>query len=105
MIHFTCDLCGKDMAACGAPRFVVKIAAYAGHDPNEITEDDLDDDHMEAVSEILRREEAEGGTSSDDLDAPAFKGFRFDLCPECHSRFLKDPLNRDPMKVFNFSEN
>jgi hypothetical protein len=104
MVHFTCDLCGKEMAAAGEPRYVVKIAAYAGHDPNQITEDDLDDDHMEAVSELLRREEAEGGSSSD-LDAPTYKGFRFDLCPDCHSRFLKDPLNRDTMKMLNFSEN
>ena len=69
---------------------MVKIAAYAGFDPNEITEDDLDDDHMEAVSQLLRREEAEGGSSSD-LDAPAFKGFRFDLCPDCHSPVPQGP--------------
>ena len=105
MVHFTCDLCGKDLGACGNGRFVVKIAAYAGFDPNEITEDDLDDDHMEAISEILRREEADGGESPSVLDAPSFKGFRFDLCTECYSRFLKDPLNRDPLKAFNFSEN
>jgi hypothetical protein len=106
MVHFTCDLCGKNLSACGDPRYVVKISAFAGFDPNEITEDDLDDDHMEAVSQILSREEAEGsGGASPDLDAPSFKGFRFDLCPECHSRFLKDPLNRHPMKMLNFSEN
>ncbi|MDB5353178.1 MAG: hypothetical protein JWN86_4425 [Planctomycetota bacterium] len=104
MVHFTCDLCGKDLAPCGEPRFVVKIAAYAGYDPNQITEDDLDEDHMEAVAQILRREEAEGALSSD-LDAPAFKGFRYDLCSDCHGRFIKDPLNRDTMKILNFSEN
>ena len=107
MVHFTCDLCGKDLAPSGEPRYVVKIAAYAGFDPNQITEDDLDEDHMEAVAQLLRREEAEGGScpSSSDLDAPAFKGFRFDLCPHCHGRFIKDPLSRDTMKLLNFSEN
>ncbi len=103
MVHFTCDLCGKDLTAAGDPRYVVKIAAYAGFDPNQIAEEDLDDDHMEAISELLRREEAEG--ASPDLDAPAFKGFRFDLCPECHGRFIKDPLNRGLHKLMNFSEN
>ena len=106
MVHFTCDLCGKDLAPSGEPRYVVKIAAYAGFDPNQITEDDLDEDHMEAVAQLLRREEAEGGhCSPSDLDAPAFKGFRFDLCPHCHGRFIKDPLSRDTMKLLNFSEN
>ena len=51
MVHFTCDLCGKDLTHAGDPRYVVKIAAYAGFDPNQITEDDLDDDHMEAVAD------------------------------------------------------
>jgi len=105
MVHFTCDLCGKDLAPYGEPRFVVKIAAYAGYDPNQITEDDLDEDHMEAVADLLRREEAEGASCSSDADTPSYKGFRFDLCPECHGRFIKDPLNRDTLKLLNFSEN
>jgi hypothetical protein len=105
MVHFTCDLCGKDLTHTGDQRYVVKIAAYAGFDPNQITEDDLDDDHMEAIADLLHRQEAEGGSCSPDLDAPAFKGFRFDLCPECHARFLKDPLNRESMRLLNFSEN
>ena len=105
MVHFTCDLCGKDLTHGRDSRYVVKIAAYAGFDPNQITEDDLEDDHMEAVADLLRHEEMDGGPSSHDLDAPTFKGFRYDLCPECHSRFLKDPLNRDPIRMLNFSEN
>lgn len=105
MVHFTCDLCGKDITHVGEPRYVVKIAAYAGFDPNQITDRDLDEDHMEAVSELLRREEIEGSGSSDDLDAPSYKGFRYDLCPECHSRFIKDPLHRDQLRLLNFSEN
>ena len=57
MVHFTCDLCGKDLTASGDPRYVVKIEAYAGFDPTEITEDDLDEDPMEAVSQLLQRDE------------------------------------------------
>ena len=105
MVHFTCDLCGKDLTHAHEPRYVVKIAAYAGFDPNQITEDDLDEDHMEAVSELLRREEIEGGSSSGDLDAPSFKGFRFDLCPACHLKYLKDPLGKEFVRSFDFSKN
>lgn len=102
MVHFTCDLCGKDLSATGDPRFVVKIEAYAGFDPTEITGDDLDDDHMEAVSQILRHDE---GLSAEELDAQARKGFRFDLCPCCHERFVKDPLGRETARLFDFSKN
>ena len=37
---------------------MVKIEAYPGFDPTEIKEDDLDDDPMEAVAQILQRDEA-----------------------------------------------
>ncbi len=102
MVHFTCDLCGKDLTASGDARFVVKIAAYAGFDPTQISEEDLDEDHMEEISDLLQRE---AGLSSDELDAQLYKGFRYDLCPSCHSRFIKDPLNRDLLRSLNFSEN
>ncbi len=54
MVHFTCDLCGKDLTATGDARYVVKCEAYAGFDLIEITDEDLDGDHMEAVSQILQ---------------------------------------------------
>src|SRR5258708_22957374 len=100
MVHFTCDLCGKDLNASGDPRYVVKIEAYAGFDPNEITEEDLDDDHMEAVSELLQRAE---GLSSEELEAQGRKGLRFTLCPTCHGTFVKDPTGRHYLRSFEFS--
>jgi hypothetical protein len=102
MVHFTCDLCGKDLTACGDPRYVVKIEAFPGFDPTEITEDDLDEDPMEAVSQILQRDE---GLSSEELTTPLRKGFRFDLCPACHDKFVKDPLGKESLRLFDFSKN
>src|SRR5262249_32279753 len=40
MLRVTCDLCGKEIRAGEDHRFVVKIEAYAAHDPDEITEAD-----------------------------------------------------------------
>ena len=102
MVHFTCDLCGKLLTATGDPRYVVKIEAFAGFDPTEITEEDLDGDHMEAVSQILQRDEANAG---DELTAPVHKGFRFDLCPDCHTKYVKDPLGKELVRSFDFSKN
>jgi hypothetical protein len=83
-------------------RFVVKIEAFAAQDPSELTDADLDDDHMEAVSQLLR--ECEENESCAELTEPC-KNFRYDLCPECHQRFLKDPLARDREQKFHFSKN
>ncbi len=101
MVHFTCDLCGKDLTTANDPRYVVKIAAYPGSDPNQITEEDLDEDHMEDLSQILRRDE---NLSQDELEAQGFKAFRFDLCPCCHRKFLKDPLGKDLIRSLDFSD-
>jgi len=102
MVHFTCDLCGKDLTASADARYVVKIEAYAGFDPTEITEEDLEGDHMEAVSQILQRDESQ---SSEELTAPVHKGFRFDLCPACHAKYVKDPLGKESLRLFDFSKN
>jgi hypothetical protein len=102
MLHITCDLCGKDLNPGEDQRYVVKIEAYAVHDPAEITEADLEEDHMEAVSQLLREEEEHEGTV--ELTEP-YKNFRFDLCPECHKRFVRDPLSRDLAQKLDFSKN
>ena len=61
MLHVTCDHCGKQLRA-GEDHYVVKIEVFAAHDPAEITEEDLEEDHMEAVSQLLREmEESEDG--------------------------------------------
>lgn len=105
MIHFTCDLCGKNLPANGDSRFVVRISAYPGCDPDHITEDDLDEDHMEELSELLRREDT---ACPEALEGQGFKGFRFDLCPACHKKFISDPLGRELSRLVdlgNFSPN
>ena len=42
MIHFTCDLCGKEMNASNDQRYVVKIEAFPGFDPEKLSAEDLD---------------------------------------------------------------
>ncbi len=100
MLHVTCDLCGKELRGGDDQRYVVKIEVYAADSRDEITEDDLDYDHMEAVSQILRSEEA-----LDDSEDADSRSLRFDLCPACQKRFTRDPLNREAHLHFDFSEN
>ncbi len=102
MLHVTCDLCGKKLRPGDDHHYVVKIEAYAAQDPAEITEADLEEDHMEAVSQLLR--EMEDNPEQPDLPEP-YQNFRYDLCPECHKKFVRDPLGKDTAQKFDFSEN
>jgi len=89
MIHFTCDLCGKTLLAEEDTRYVVKIEVYAAYDPMEICGDDLREDHDDEIQGLLAQME---DMDAEDLEDQVFKTFRFDLCPECHEAYLKDPL-------------
>jgi hypothetical protein len=102
MLHVTCDLCGKDIQPGDDHRYVVKIEAYAADDPAEITEADLDQDHMEAVCQLLR--DMEDNLAQVEIAEP-YKNFRYDLCSECHKKFLRDPLGKENAQKFDFSKN
>src|SRR3954469_17456456 len=99
MLHYSCDLCGKDLTDGNDGRYVLNMELFAAHDPGEITEADLDDDHLEEMGQLLREAE-----DTDLEPAPAYKKLRYDLCPSCHQKFLADPLGREAQK-FDFSEN
>ncbi|HET6328625.1 MAG TPA: hypothetical protein VFG04_28335 [Planctomycetaceae bacterium] len=99
MLHFTCDLCSREL---GDERFVVKVEVYPGFDPEEVDEEHLDADHLQAISEALQEVEESGKVELEDCGT---KAFRFDLCPRCHKKFVKDPLGRDALRRLNFSEN
>ena len=98
MLHFSCDLCGQQL---DDQRYVVKLEVFPAFDPDELSEDDLDADHLQEVSELLAEMEVTGDSVLDD----GAKNFRFDLCTRCHQKFLKDPLGRDTLRRLNFSEN
>jgi hypothetical protein len=102
MLHVTCDFCGKKVRPTEDHHYVVKIEAYAAHDPTEITEEDLDEDHMEAVSKLLRNVEADPQSVA--VVAP-YQNFRYDLCASCHQKFVRDPLGKENDHKLHFSSN
>ena len=105
MLHITCDRCGKELRA-GQDHYVVKIEVFAQHDPAQLTEADLEEDHMEAISQLLQ--EMDDDEAAEAIE-PSRHHLRYDLCPECRQRYLRDPLNKGPNKEpaqkFDFSEN
>jgi hypothetical protein len=102
MLHFSCDICGKDLSE-GAARYVVKMEAFAATDPAQLTDDDLNTDHVEEMAQLLS--EIEDGERDAPEVLPACQKHRFDLCQGCYRKFVKDPLGRDTATRFDFSEN
>ena len=101
-MHFSCDVCGKDMSPDGSERYVLKMEAFAAADPAELTDDDLETDHVEAMARML----CEMETADEEPDAPPVcKKMRFDLCAGCFRKFVKDPLGRESVAKFDFSPN
>jgi hypothetical protein len=102
MLRVLCDLCGKEMVPGEDNRFVVKMEVFAAGDPAKLTEADLDDDHMEQLGNLLREMEE---NADDSPTEPASRHFRYDLCPACQKKFVRDPLGREAAQKFDFSEN
>lgn len=101
MIHHSCDLCKRLIDPDEDLRYVVKIEVYAAMDPVDDADDDGDRDNLLEMHEILERmQDSETESVSDDV----YRSMRFDLCPECRRRFLKNPLGREAKK-FKFSAN
>lgn len=105
MLHVTCDLCGQELRA-GQDHYVVKIEVFAQHDPAQLIEADLEEDHIEAVSQLLR--ELDEDEIAEAIQ-PSRHQLRYDLCSECRQRYLDNPLHKELVKdaaqKFDFSEN
>ena len=102
MIHYSCDRCKRIIHPESDLRYVVKLEVQAAMEPLEIDDFDDDRDHLLEVQEILERlEDADSEAISDEL----YQRRRFDLCPECYRRFIKDPLGHDIRAQFGFSQN
>ena len=100
MLRVNCDGCGREVRP-GEDHHVVRIEVFAAA-PAKLTEADLDEDHMEAVAELLRQSEISG--EEVELEATS-KRMRFDLCADCRKRYLRDPLGVEPAPKFHFSKN
>jgi hypothetical protein len=101
-MRFSCDLCGKEMAADDVDRYVARIDIRPANFHLELTEDDLDADHLAEVGKLLEEMESNGELPVVD-DAPVVR--RLDLCACCKSKFEKDPLAARSTDKFHFSKN
>jgi hypothetical protein len=101
MRHFSCDLCSKDLIPGEDARYVVRIDIAPSADPVELTQPDLDQDHLDAMAEMLDDLEK----SPESYDGPAGRTLEYDLCQSCLEKFSSDPLGRERARKPQFSKN
>ncbi|HKQ48005.1 MAG TPA: hypothetical protein VJZ71_08055 [Phycisphaerae bacterium] len=89
MIRYRCDGCSQDLAPDGSNHYIVKIEAFAAAGRLEFTREDLEKDHEAEMRKLLAQAERR---SPDELEDQVYRSFRYDLCPACHHRFLKNPM-------------
>ncbi len=87
MIHYSCDLCGKDLPM-GSARYTVRIEVFAAAEA-ETDQADLVDKPDEVIQQMLERMEQ---MSLKEIEDGNYRIFRFDLCRSCQARYLADPL-------------
>lgn len=104
MRHFSCDACGTNLVPGEDARYVVRLESFPAADSRGLTEADLDQDHLDAMADMLEELEAAGPAALE--RTPARRTAEYDLCPGCHGRFLKDPFGREAgRKLQLFSKN
>ncbi|MEM6797882.1 MAG: hypothetical protein AAF589_00065 [Planctomycetota bacterium] len=100
MIHFTCDGCRRSIDVETEPRYVVRLEVYAAIDDEP--KDGSDRDQLEEIDDLLERMD---DPSDQAFDEDAYRQVRYDLCGDCRSTFLKNPLGRMRAAQVGFSEN
>jgi len=73
----------------GQQHFVAKIEVAPAFDPEQITEEDLDADHLEFIADLIA---TSGPSTAEDFSEVAPRKFQFELCPTCSRNYLQAPL-------------
>jgi hypothetical protein len=71
-------------------------------DPGDAGDIEDDRDHLLEIHEILERKYA---NESECVSHDVYQKRRYDLCPECHRKFIKNPLGRESAPQLDFSQN
>lgn len=98
MIRYSCDLCHRTLQP-HEKRYVVRMDVFPGNE--EIYPEDLEEDrdHLAELNQLLE------GLDDEALEQPGCHQFRYDLCPQCYQRFVRNPLGREVSLPFNISQN
>ena len=101
MIHYTCDLCKRDLDPDEDIRYVVKIEISAAFDPAVDIQEDDDRDHLQEIQELLDQlEQSQGDRIGEDVTRAALRSL-----PGVPPQVFQNPLGRENAKLLDFSKN
>lgn len=101
MIHYSCDRCRRTIEPAEELRYSVNIKIEVNLDTLNF-ESEEDRDHLTELNEILERlDESE----RQEICQSAYRTRKFDLCPECHRKYIQNPLAIDNAVKLGFSQN
>ena len=89
MDGLVCDACGSSLLLDDDVRYVLRMEGFAAYDPLEITRQDLERDLESEMRALMASMEK---LSAEEAQDQVHRTFRFDLCPRCWMRFVRDPL-------------
>lgn len=106
MLHYSCDVCKRPIHPHADVRHVVKIEVFAAIEDDQDCgchdEATADADHLDEMQDLLERLD---DAAEDDARDDETRSMRFDLCPECRRRFVRNPLGVRSGKKLDFSQN
>lgn len=105
MVHYSCDLCGRSLNPEADRRYEVRLEIWpklACCDHGSFADHAIDDDMdpLEIIEQII---ESEGPEAIEEPVSPTC--LKYDLCEDCHKKFIADPLGRKPLSNIHFSAN
>ena len=101
MLHFSCDRCKRVIDPDRDVRYTLRLEVHAVMDGMEDDAED-DRDHLLEIQEILERlDDSESELIGEDV----YQRQRFDLCPECYRKYIKNPVGHEPAAQIGFSQN
>ena len=101
MIQYCCDRCKRVLDTNDEMRYVVRIEIEAKFDGLSEVQDE-ERDHLLELDEVLERLES---TDTESIDDDVYRRQKFDLCPECYRKYIKNPLGRELSAPLGFSNN
>ena len=102
MICYSCDRCKRKINSQEEFRYIVRMEVRAALDLGPGYDSEADRDPLMELHEIL---EAAEDAESDLIDDDVYQQLRYDLCPECYRKLMRNPVGHEPSVEFNFSKN
>jgi hypothetical protein len=102
MMAYQCDHCGTMMSARDERRYIVRMEVQAIEPLAELTEADLERDHLRDMAAYLEELEE----LPEELTASVrSRAMEYDLCPTCAEKFIADPFGKNTERTTTFSSN